>query len=84
MSSVLSYLSDQHVWGEQTKSKLQYSLKTMHKWPMSIYLPVCRAAEWIKTNPRPSYMLPTSNALKIIRHTLTGSESERTEKIPCK
>ena len=27
MSSVLSYLSDQHVWGEQTKSKLQYSLK---------------------------------------------------------
>ena len=51
---------------------------------MSIYLPVCRAAEWIKTNPRPSYMLPTSNALKIIRHTLTGSESERTEKIPCK
>jgi len=56
----------------------------MHKWPMSIYLPVCRAAEWIKTNPRPSYMLPTSNALKIIRHTLTGSESERTEKIPCK
>lgn len=27
MSSVLAYLSEQHIWGEQGKSRLQYSLK---------------------------------------------------------
>lgn len=30
MSSVLAYLSEQHIWGEQGKNKLQYSLKK--KW----------------------------------------------------
>ena len=48
---------------EEGTEELQHSLKTMHKWPMSIYLPVCRVAEWIETNPRLSCMLPTSNAL---------------------
>lgn len=30
---------------EEKVTELQYSLKTMHKWPMSIYLPIRRVAE---------------------------------------